>query len=323
MSSQPDPLGVLRSTAVVMRSARHVAIDSDAIDAVAERISDSSGTASEWDDATHWTGEPDATANYVLVLDALNFCFWGEPRWRVTINGATVDGYYALAAALRRALDDGVPLTDARCLARIPAVDVAAILRGEHVIPLFSARVQHLREVGSVLLDRWDGQFLNVVEEAGGSATRLAAVVADQFTSFRDVTNYDGHVVRFYKRAQILASDLAGSFNFKGPGALADLDQLTAFADYKVPQVLHHLGVLQYDTHITTLLQSRTEIARGSREEIEIRAATIQGVEQIRRRLVERHRSIPTFEIDWHLWNLGQSLAGDVLPYHRTRTIDY
>ena len=37
-----------------------------------------------------------------LINDALNFSFWGEPRWRVHFEGQVLDGYWALAACLRR-----------------------------------------------------------------------------------------------------------------------------------------------------------------------------------------------------------------------------
>jgi hypothetical protein len=197
------------------------------------------------------------------------------------------------------------------------------MLSGEHVIPLFSARVLHLREAGSVLGERWHGRFLRLVDVAGGSAVRLVQLVVDQFPSFRDVARYAGREVRFYKRAQILAGDLAGSFDHSGAGALSGLEHLTAFADYKVPQVLHQLGVLRYDPYLMSILRARREITHGSPEEVEIRAATIWAVEHLRRRLAADDNPIPAYQIDWHLWNLGQSLPSDMLPYHRTRTIYY
>jgi hypothetical protein len=323
MSARHDPLGVLTSTEPVVSSARHVAIDHDRVRTVARQIAGGQLASGEWDSDLHWRGNPDATANYVLVLDALNFCFWGEPRWRVTLAGNTLDGYWALAAALKRALDGGTPLTDAEYLARIPAVDVATMLSGEHVIPLFSARVRNLREAGSVLDERWDGRFLRLVDAASGNAVRLVQLVVEHFPSFRDVARYDGREVRFYKRAQILAGDLAGSFDHSGAGALDDIEHLTAFADYKVPQVLHQLGVLRYDEYLMSILRARREIDHGSPAEVEIRAATIWAVEHLRQRLSADDNPIPAYQIDWHLWNLGQSLPGDTLPYHRTRTIYY
>ncbi len=90
----------------------------------------------------HFSDGTERTANWMLLVDALNFCFWGEPgeaRWSVEWRGNTWDGYYALAAALTRAMDEGVPLTDAAYLARTlgqPACGDTAARAG---LPIHSA----------------------------------------------------------------------------------------------------------------------------------------------------------------------------------------
>ena len=113
-----------------------------------------------------------------------------------------------------------------------------------------------------------------------------------------------------------------GAFGGQGLGAFRDMEQLTAFADYKVPQVLRRLGILLYDDHLSGLVDSRTELASGSPEEVEIRAATIWGVEELRRAMTDLGRPVRAFEVDWYLWEEGQSIP-DERPYHRTRTIYY
>ena len=60
------------------------------------------------------------------------------------------------------------------------------------------------------------------------------------------MATYQGRKVYFYKRAQIFATDLHAAFGSKGWGRFEDLDELTAFADYKLPQVLRHVGILCY-----------------------------------------------------------------------------
>ncbi|MGB3329966.1 MAG: queuosine salvage family protein, partial [Thermomicrobiales bacterium] len=106
-------------------------------------------------------------------------------------------------------------------------------------------------------------------------------------------------------------------------GRFDDLSTLTAFADYKVPQVLRRLGILAYAAPLAAHIGRRELIAAGSPEEIEIRAATIQACEQIRLALAARGRAVDAFEIDWLLWNAGQSLPPGTEPYHRTVTIFY
>jgi hypothetical protein len=267
------------------------------------------------------------------VLDALNFCFWSErpdpgDRWKVTYHGETIDGYWALAAALKRAIEEGYPLTDPTYLESISASDLATILRpatpGGEQIPLFGNRLANLQELGRGLNAIGGGEpAANLVTEAGGSAVALVQRVVDLFPSFNDIAFYRGREVRFYKRAQILISDLAGAFEGRGFGKFHDFAALTAFADYKVPQVLRQLGILRYDPALAARIASRALLPAGSEEEIEIRAATIWGVEYLRRALASLGRVLPASDIDWLLWQAGQRLPFGTEPYHRTLTVFY
>jgi hypothetical protein len=322
MTDHPDPLGVLTTTRPVVAAAAHVRIDPAAVQAVAARLTASEWPVPAWTTHYHYAGPPAQTALYILVLDALNFCFWREPRWRIDYEGETLDGYWALAAALKRAVRDGrLPLV-AEALAELPDERLADILAGEGQIPLLTERAVNLRELGAGLRDRWQGDVARLIAAAGGSAPGLAGLLAREFPSFNDVTTYAGREVRLFKRAQIAAGDLYGALAGQGLGAFHDIAALTAFADYKVPQVLRRLGLLIYDAHLARLIDRRTELPPGSPEEVEIRAATIWGVEELRRALAALGRPLHAFEIDWCLWQLGQTIRHE-RPYHRTRTIFY
>jgi hypothetical protein len=191
------------------------------------------------------------------------------------------------------------------------------------VIPLFEQRLQNVHEVGRVLLDRYDGQFANAVEQAEHSAVRLVLLLTQQFPSFHDVASYRGHEVRFFKRAQICVADLNGSFGGKGWGSFTDLDQLTAFADYKVPQVLRHFGILGYSPSLAARIDKQELLTPGSEEEIELRATTIWACELLRREMASITGStITAVEVDNRLWHIGQNVL-EMKPYHRVRTTYY
>src|SRR5690606_21911640 len=128
------------------------------------------------------------------------------------------------------------------------------------------------------------------------------------FPSFRDVARFRDQEVRFYKRAQILAADLFGTFGGQGLGRFNDLDQLTAFADYKVPQVLHQLGILRSSPELQYDLHRHRELEPGSQPELEIRAGTIWGIEFLRRELERLGQPLAAYQLDWALWSLGQDL---------------
>jgi hypothetical protein len=326
-----DPLGVLLSTGMVVDTARLVTIDHEQVAATAEQLAGFDAPPASWADL-HPVGRNDAeTANLVLVLDALNFCFWQIPnpehrRWSVTWQGTTYNGYWALAAALKRSVENGIPLADANFLAALTETEMAEILAGDEgcdPILLLHARMEHLREVGQALLRRWNGSFQFAIDSAGGSAPALIEMVLHSMPSFRDVVRYNNQAVRFYKRAQILVADLHDAFAGQGLGAFHDLETLTAFADYKVPQVLRHFGVLHYTPDLDQKITSLQLIPPDTAEEIEIRSATIWAVEYLRQALAGQGLSLTSQQIDVRLWDLGQSLPDDVEPYHRTLTIFY
>lgn len=325
-----DRLGVLTATARVMREAELVRIDRAALDALAARWADS-----DWPAAVatlsdlHQPGTPEDAPNWILLLDALNFCFWGPPdgpRWRVTWHGATHDGYNALAAALSRAVEDGLPISDASWLADLDGETLADVLRPEEgapAIPLFAERLANAREVGRTLRDRYDGQFRNVIEEASYDAVALEVAIERDFPSFADIAEWRGSPVPFLKRAQILVADLRAITGGAGAGAIRGLENLTAFADYKLPQRLRALGVLEYADSLAETVDSYTLIPAGSEPEVEIRAATIWAVEALRRALAERGAKRTAAAIDERLWVESQTRLPDERPYHRTRTIYY
>ena len=66
------------------------------------------------------------------------------------------------------------------------------------------------------------------------------------------------------------------------------------------------------------------ELPSGSAEEVEIRAATVQSVEQIRTCLESTHGiHIRSLDLDLMLWQTGHDLRAHLKPHHRTLTIYY
>jgi len=324
-----DPLGVLTSALPVVEAARQVRLDLDHVEALAARWADEGWRTPQWDGALHFNDGTERTLNWMLLVDAMNFCFWAEaaqPRWAVTYRGQTYNGYLAEAASLTRALDEGHPLWDAAYLAELSEADLRHIFRpasGAPEIPLFAERLANAREVGRVLQAIYGGQFARAVEAAGGSAVALTQRIVQDFPSFHDVTTYQGAGVRFYKRAQLCVADIHGTFAGQHWGRLSDLDHLTVFADYKLPQLLRREGILVYTADLAARIDRMELLASGSPEEVEIRAATIWAGEALRRALSARGIRALATEIDYRLWTLSQTPSPDDRPYHRARTIYY
>jgi hypothetical protein len=324
-----DRLGVLTGAAHVLREASLVHLELGAIERLATRWASEPWPENSAFPELHYVDGTERTLNWLLLLDALNFCFWafpGETRWRVEWRGEMVDGYNALAASLSRAMEEGLPLHDAAYLADMDEETLAGVLHpapGAAPIPLFDERLENAREVGRVLLERYDGQFANAREAAGRDAVSLALLLARDFSSFTDVANWNGQRIPFLKRAQIAVADVYTAFGGSGLGAITRLDHLTAFADYKLPQLLRFQGVMVYAPELAAQVDAYQEIAAGSASEVEIRAATIWAVELMRRALARNGVIRSASEIDYRLWSESQTHTPDMRPYHRTRTIYY
>lgn len=134
--------------------------------------------------------------------------------------------------------------------------------------------------------------------------------------------------MHFYKRAQILVGDLWAAYGKptdpSHPFYFNDMQQLTMFADYRVPQILREMGILQYSLELARRIDAREELAFGSEEELEIRAATIVAVEQLQQELQQRHGSqLMVLEVDWLLWQWGECRKDALPPHHRTLTVYY
>ncbi|MSQ15296.1 MAG: hypothetical protein EXR50_05485 [Dehalococcoidia bacterium] len=315
-------MDVRESTRWVVEHCQLVSIDEEATSALAQKWAREGFKVPDWDQKYHYSGPPEMTANFILLLDTLNFCFWEEPKWEIEFKGETLSGYWALAASLTRAVQEGIPVLDTKYWASIGYLDAGYIFRGNGDIPMRSERCGILRVVGKAMEQKYGGQFIKVINAAEGSAPRLLDLIAREVPFFSDTANYKGQKVLFYKRAQILVADLWGAFGGKGLGAFAEMEQLTAFADYKLPQVLRELGVLQYAEPLAKKIDALEPLPSGSSEEVEIRACTIWAVELLKQALKELGIDLPSFQIDWCLWDMGQKMPL-ANPHHRTKTIFY
>lgn len=317
---------VLKTAKSVAAKSRHVQIDKNVLARFCRDLLKESINIPPWDRRYHFSGNKDDTVSYLLVLDSLNFCFWpssGKAKWNIDYGPEQLSGYYALAASLKKAFQAGIPMGKADYLRALTLDELRRILGGQGDLQLMERRLEILHELGQGLISDFGGEAPQLVASAGQSAVTLARLLAEKFTSFKDVSEYEGQEVFFYKRAQIFAADLHGAFDGKDQGAFQDMDQLTAFADYKLPQVLRHARVLRYSGVLGEKVDQEVLLEPGSREEVEIRANTIWAVELIRRELDRAGKPLRAFQIDWLLWNLGQGSVYRTKPYHKTLTIFY
>ena len=67
---------------------------------------------------------------------------------------------------------------------------------------------------------------------------------------------------------QILVGDLWGAFEGKDYGKFNDIDKLTMFPDYRVPQILYHVGIFEYSESVKETIKGLIEIPAGTKLEV-------------------------------------------------------
>lgn len=317
---------VSHTSRYVAERSRYVYIDGKALHDFCNWLIQETVKVPPWDSAHHYSSGREDTVAYFLVLDSINFCFWpaeGKKRWEIRYKSGSLSGYNAMAFRLKNAMESGIPIADARFLAGMSLDEFMKILGGSGELQLLGERVEILHQLGQTLLLKYGGMPHLLVESAGKSAVRLVRLLIKDFSSFRDMAEYDEKTIYFYKRAQIFAADLHGAFGGKSWGQFLDMDMLTAFADYKLPQVLRQLGVINYTDSLSEKINNRMHLEPGSPEEVEIRANTVLAVEQIKNQLRVLGQDLRSFEIDWLLWNMGQDDTFREKPYHLTVSTYY
>jgi len=315
-------IDVLNCARFVCERSINVAIEEEAVPQFARKLLPMPIPA--WDFTHHFYDGTARTVSYLLLVDALNFCFFPEPRWEVVVDGERLHGYFALTSALKQAFERDDPIDDFSHLAEVEEEEVRDLLHGDvpmGKIPLFEERVGILREVGERMTSLYHGDAAKLVRKVNKSAQRLVELVVESFPSFRDEACYAGEQITFHKRAQIFAGDLYGSFGPRSFGAFHDVSRLTAFADYKLPQILRSEGILRYCEELAARIDHKEWIEAGSSYEVEIRAATVLAVDLLRQELVRQGRNLLAIEVDWLLWHAAQRC--DIPSHHRTLTTFY
>jgi Queuosine salvage protein len=308
------------SCAAVAQVSTHVTIDDERIAGFATEIN---LDIERHDPGQERLGADEATAAFVLGLDAINFGSGYFPHLRKRPN---MSGYHTIAASLRDLVADTGRLTTPR-LAAWTVDDAAAtfgqVLDGGPAHELMELFTEAWHDLAAFVDRVGGGSFVDTVAVADGHADRLVQLLAE-IPFYRDVHQHPaaGEVL-FYKRAQITVQDLSVAFDREGPGRFGDRAELTMFADNLVPHVLRVEGVLRFDDDLLARIAAVDDIPVGSPEEIEIRACGLHAVELLRGTLEAKGMYVTAGDLDNVLWNLGAAARYKEVSRHRTCCVFY
>ena len=178
-------------------------------------------------------------------------------------------------------------------------------------------------------MEKYQGSFINCLKNCNKSAMELLKTVVSDFKCFDDTHDFHGEKVSIHKRAQILVADLWQLFEGQGLCEFSDIDEITMFADYRVPQSLQYFEALQYSPELMKLLKSDDLLKSGDLMEVEIRGCSIEAVSRVVSKineiLSESGQKVNDIQIDNFLWSFRREKAKEMekFPYHRVRSIYY
>lgn len=318
-------INVLTSTQPIVENSKNVSIKKEKIASLVKVINQKDFKLSEISlSKKNWPLE--ILIQIIFVFNSINFCYWakkGENKWTVNIGNEQLDGSIALFRCIEKEVERNTDFLTGDELADLSRADLKRILTGNVTIPLFEERRKCLNEAGRVLEKYFNNFFLNVYRKANNNAMILAGLLINYFPCFNDIAKHGGKDIAFYKRAQLNSKMISDVLLASGRKGLINLDKLTAFADYKIPQILRNLEIIEYSLPLSSKIDSFELIKSGSREEIEIRAATVWAVEFIKKELQKKFDFVTASHVDNILWNMSQTKTKGEKPYHRTLTIAY
>ena len=296
----------------VVNNSKSVKINYAKIDSLINQINNSS--VKYWLDSNPYDimdMDVNDIINFLLIYHAIgDYCFWGNPKWEVETDLGTMDGSFAIMYIIlkRFKVNKNFDMT---------MDEFKELLKGNVTIPLLKDRYQNLVTMNQMLKDN-NKSFYDMIKDFNTDSELLSFII-NNFPYFKDISIYDNQEIFFYKRAQLLTSDILHVREIK-EGIQVDYSHLIGCADYKIPQVMRCYGLLEFSDDLVRIIDSKILLPEGSKEEIEIRANTLEVINYIYEQL---NRKYSRMDINDFIWLLGQDKTKMIKSYHRTLTNHY
>lgn len=240
-----------------------------------------------------------------VALNSINYQFWdlGQAGEFLRYEFEGIQGAMGMRKAFERAwFDPESPLSLARQGIPLTLDDIQAVF-GD--IPSPQSRVDILNEVlTSSRLEQFSRSFIDAVDAQGRISTEMAKHLADTFPQ--------AYGDQLLKKSQLAISEVWTKALDAGKPVECEL---TAFADYQIPNILRAMGVLDYADDLAQQIDQFKPIAENSHDERAIRAASILAVEKI-----AQATGSNVAAVDHYLWTRRKEAQ---TPFHLTFTTAY
>ncbi len=141
--------------------------------------------------------------NFLLIYEAIDFSFWGNPKWTVDTDNGREDGSIALLYVILKYVKD----KNSTDFSNITKEEFREILKGNIEIPLFEERYKIITNVSKTVNKKMNGNFYEFIKNITTN-TELFEIIVNYFPNFKDERIYKDKPIYLYKLAQLLTSDI-------------------------------------------------------------------------------------------------------------------
>lgn len=249
---------------------------------------------------------------YLFLFHSVNFCFWSSDFDPVhDVYYEKEEGKIFRTGGFANAIWD-IFNDKAYKVENIKDI-FKKNLRNFEYVNLTNKRIENMLEVIKFVDNDGVISFLEAIDQ-NNEIESIGNYILDEFYLFYDVSAYKGQLVPFFKRLQAFLIDIHFYIS-----PLVGIDNLTALADYRLPQLLNFYGILEYSDMLSYKVKNNVLLLPHEASEIEIRAATIIAVEEIFK-IIETQSSIKSvIDLDYLLWRKARETDKiSIHPFHRT-----
>ena len=318
---------VLSSVSKAVGQLEHLTINKDSIESVADWLA-----YEEFPFPSNPTLRDDADyfIRATMLTNTLNFAFTDfdkSIKYEIKDNGKVLSDSEAMYFQVNNAISSGIKLTEGNVMASISLQQLENIFVGNIEMPMLKERVEILNEVGQKLVDSYEGDWINFINNGPkklySNGDGLIERLVNEFPRFDDSSQFKESKVKLYKLAQlafwVIHAELSESHYFK----IDDMNSMTAFADYIIPVALSLKKITTYSPQLDQKIKNGDLIERDSNEEIEIRIASIYATAILTESINERRpedKAIIIPQLDYRLW---KNYHATHYPHHLTYTTMY
>lgn len=251
--------------------------------------------------------------NFLLFFEAIDYSFFGEPKWTIKTDEGYKDGSDALMYIMLKYIKENNNYD----FDNLTFNEFSSMLSGNVKIPLLKERYDTLNQISKVIKEKMGGNFYNYIKNVT-TDNELLSIIISNFESFKDEREYNGKIIYFYKLAQLLTSDIL-HIREKLENINVTYSNLIGCADYKIPQTLRALDIIKYNQRLSEIIDNKREISISSKYEVEIRASQIVVIDYIKSKL----NNVNAIDINDFLFLYSKKVKNIAKPYHLCRNTNY